>query len=180
MFKHFLSNKFFSSVFSFCEIKGYCYWKFTFYRLCVRNPASRLLQIGHESEKNQWRYNLLIWRHRQIFWNCFTSLVKISYWSKFHVHIISGSGVMTIFFYKRLTWNPEITNTSIWVLPNIWRMGRVRDTKFGTNVSNEMLLNAAKLKGYIFYRFWVIKGKPTGGGKITPAPHPPTDPDYPD
>ena len=45
------------------------------------------------------------------------------------------------------------------------------DTKFGTNVSNRMLLNAAKFQGYSFYCFWVIKGKPTGGGgKITPSP----------
>ena len=42
------------------------------------------------------------------------------------------------------------------------RLGRVRDTKFGTNISNKMLLNAAKCLGYSFYRFWVIKGKPTG------------------
>ena len=64
-----------------------------------------------------------------------------------------------------------------WVLPNIWRLGRVRDTKFGTDVPIEMLLNAAKCQGYIFYCFWVIKGKPTGkrikdggGGKIITAP----------
>ena len=63
-----------------------------------------------------------------------------------------------------------------WVLP-IWRLGRVRDTKFGTDVPIEMLLNAAKCQGYIFYCFWVIKGKPTGkrikdggGGKIITAP----------
>ena len=41
------------------------------------------------------------------------------------------------------------------------------DTKFSTNVSNRMLLNAVKFQGYSFYRFWIIKGKPTGGGKIT-------------
>ena len=35
-----------------------------------------------------------------------------------------------------------------------------------------MLLNSAKCQGYSFYRFWVIKGKPTGG-KITPPLHPP-------
>ena len=47
------------------------------------------------------------------------------------------------------------------------------ETKFGTNVCNRMLLNAAKLQGYSFYRFWVIKGKPTegAGGKINPV-HP--------
>ena len=39
------------------------------------------------------------------------------------------------------------------------------DTKLGSNVFNRMLLNAAK---YNFYRFWVIKEKPTGGGGIYP------------
>ena len=34
-----------------------------------------------------------------------------------------------------------------------------------------MLLNPAKFQGYSFYRFWVIKVKPTGaGGKIIPPP----------
>ena len=30
-----------------------------------------------------------------------------------------------------------------------------------------MLLNAAKCQGYIFYRFWVTKEKPTDGVKLT-------------
>ena len=94
----------------------------------------------------------------------FVSLVKFSYYSKFHVNIISGSGIMTVFFYKRLTRNPEIGNSSVWALPNIWRLGRVMDIKYDTNVSNRMLLNAAKLQAYSFYHFWVIKGEPTGGG----------------
>ena len=107
------------------------------------------------------------------FWYFFVSIVTFSYWSKFHINIITGSGVMTISFYKGLTRNPEIGNTPVWVLPNIWRLGRVMDTKFGTNVSNRMLLNAAKCQGYSFYRFWVIKGKSTGRvgwGTITPSP----------
>ena len=90
-------------------------------------------------------------------------LVKFSYWSKFHVNIITGSGIKTIFF-KGLTRNPEIGNTPVWFLSNIWRLDQGRDTKFGANVFNEMLLNAAKFQGYSFYRFWVIKGKPAGGG----------------
>ena len=53
-------------------------------------------------------------------------------------------------------------------MPNIWRLGQVRDTKFGTDVSNEMLLSAAKRQDYRFYSFWVIKGKTTWEeGKIT-------------
>ena len=63
---------------------------------------------------------------------------------------------------------PEIGNTTVRVLPNIWRLRRVRDTKFNPSFFDEMLLNAAKCQGYSFYRFWVIKGKPTGG-KITPT-----------
>ena len=94
----------------------------------------------------------------------FVSLVKFSYWSKFHVNIITGSGVMTISFHKGLTRNLEIGNAPVWILPNIWRLGRVRNTKFGTNVFNKMLLNAAKYLGDSFYHFWVIKENPTEGG----------------
>ena len=142
--------------------------KCKFYRPWVRNWTSGLLQIGHESGKRQWRQNLSTWRHRHIFWRCRVSFVKLSYWSKFHINIMTGSGVMTIFVYKRLTRNTEIGNTPFWVLPNIWRLGRARDTKFGKNVSNKLLLNATKCQGYSFYRFWVIKGKQRG--KTTPPP----------
>ena len=74
---------------------------------------------------------------------------------------------MTIFFHKGLTRNPEIRNTPMLVLPNIWRLKWVRDTKFGRNVSNKMLLNAAVTS--------FIKGKSTGmmGDKISPPPPPP-------
>ena len=91
------------------------------------------------------------------FWHCFVSLINFSYWSKFHVSIITGSGVS---FYKGLTTNPEIWNTHVWGLPNIFRLGQVRDAKFGKNVSNKMLLHAAQRQSYSFYHFWVIKGKP--------------------
>ena len=96
-----------------------------------------------------------------IFWCCFVSLIKPSFWSKFHGNIITGSGVMTIFFYKWLTRNPKIGNTPIWALPNAWGLERVRDTKFGMDVSSEMLLNVAKCQGYSIYHFWVINWKPT-------------------
>ena len=100
------------------------------------------------------------------FWLCFAFLVTFSNWSKFHIN--TGCGVMTISFYKGLARNPKIRNTRVCILPNIWRLGRVKNTKFGTNVSNKMLLNAAKCQGYSFYCFWVIEGKQggRGGGRI--------------
>ena len=95
------------------------------------------------------------------FWSCTISPVKFSHWPKFHFNIMTG--VTKIFAYKGLTRNLEIVNTSVWVLLSILRLGQVRDTEFGPNFSNKMLLNALKCQGYGFYRFWVIKGKPTGG-----------------
>ena len=97
------------------------------------------------------------------------SLVKFSYWSKFLVNIITG--VMAIFIYKELK-SQIIGNIPIWVLPNNWRLKQVRNTKFDTNVSKKMLLNAAKCQGYTFYHFWVIKEKPTVESKITLTPFP--------
>ena len=40
------------------------------------------------------------------------------------------------------------------------------------HVYNKMLLNAAKYQGYSFYRFWVLKGEPKGGGGIKLPPFP--------
>ena len=112
------------------------------------------------------------------FWCCFVSLVKFSYWCKFHV-IITGSAVITISFYKGLTRNPEIRNTLVWVLPNIWRLGQGRNTKFGTSISNKMLMYAAKCQGCSSFRLWVIKGKPTEGVKLPPFPPKPPSPPSP-
>ena len=106
----------------------------------------------------------------EFFWHWCVPLVMFSYSSKFHVNIIIGSGVMTIFVYKGLTKNPEIGNTPVWVLPKIWRLGWVRNTKFGTNVSDKKVLITAKCQGYNFCCFWVTKGKPGGvkfQGKVT-------------
>ena len=97
----------------------------------------------------------------------FLSRVTSSDWSKFHANTITGSGGMTISFYKTLTRNPEIGNTPVWVLPNIRGLGWVRNTKFGTNISNKMALNAGKCQGYSFYHFWVMtENQWDEGGKI--------------
>ena len=111
-----------------------------------------------------------IFRHDdivQFFWRWLFLL------SSLFINIITGSRIMSIFFYKGLTRNPEIRNNPVLVLPNIWRLGQVMETKFDTYVSNKILLNAAKLQGNSSYPFWVIKGKPTGGRVKLPPPPPP-------
>ena len=59
------------------------------------------------------------------FFDIVLSLVKFSYWSKFYLNIVTSSGVMTIYFYKGLTRNPEIRNTPVWVLPNTGDWGEL-------------------------------------------------------
>ena len=104
-----------------------------------------------------------------IFWRCFVSLVNFSYWSSF---MSISSLVLELWYFLLKGINQKSGNRKYpgWVLHNIWRLGQVRGTKFGKDVSIEMLLNTAKCEGYSFYHFWVNKGKPTGG-KITPC-HP--------
>ena len=102
----------------------------------------------------------IIFRHDvivKIFWVCSFSLVKFRSWSKFHVKITTGSGIMTIFFYQGLTRNSEIGNTHVWVLPNIWRLTRVMDTKFDINVSKRMLLNAVTERVTVFSVFELLR-----------------------
>ena len=47
----------------------------------------------------------------EVFDFCFVSLINFTYWSTFHLNIITGSGLLTILFYEGLTGNPEIGNT---------------------------------------------------------------------
>ena len=86
------------------------------------------------------------------FRRCIIALVKFRCWTKFHVNIFTGSGVRVIYFHKGQIRNPEIRNTPVSILPNICRLELVRDTTFGTDVSNEILLNTAKCQSYSFQR----------------------------
>ena len=151
--------------FIFCKIKGWIHNEY----ISFTDYASRIQLQDCSKLAVNWKKgnDFTILRHEvmvKCFWRCFISRVKFSYWSKFHVNSITGSGVITISFYKGLTRNPE-------VLPNIWRLVRVKSSRFSMNVTNKMLLNVAKCQGYGFYRFWVIKGKPNGAVKLPPPPN---------
>ena len=79
-------------------------------------------------------------------------------------------------FIKGLTRNPEIRNTLIWVLPDIWRLEWLGDTKFGTNASNKMLLNA---RVAAFTVSELLRGTQERGLNYPSPPRiPPPPPDY--
>ena len=118
-------------------------------------------KLGNKLEK--WGHNLLTWSSSLNVYDDTLFLLK---------SLITGPSFMPISSLVLELWQfsfirdwPDIQNLEYphLILPNIWRLGRIRDTKFGTNISNNMLLNAAKCQCYSMYRFWVIKGKPTGG-----------------
>ena len=69
--------------------------------------------------------------------------------------LVTGPRFMTISALTLELWQfsfikdwPEIRNRKypVCVFPNIWRLGLVRDTKFGMNVSNKILLNTANAR----------------------------------
>ena len=149
-----LTRGFFSSVFSFCKTKGYYYW------LTLQTTFPDSVFRIRPPDCSKFAKNPKNDNDVTIFWHDLN--VKLFWYFLFLLSwLVAGPSFMSIsslfwnydnFFYKGLTRNPEIGNTPLWVLPNIWRLGRVMDTKFGANVSNRMLLNAAKFQGYSFYR----------------------------
>ena len=92
-----------------------------------------------------------------IFLRFSVSLFKFSYWLKFNVNIITASGVMTILF-------------TVWVLPNIWRLERVRDTKFDMNVSSESYWMLENARVTVFTFLVLIRETQQVGVKLPPTP----------
>ena len=135
-----------------------------------RLPDCSKLSINRKNDNDviNFRHDFIL----KYFWRDFVSVINFSYWAKFHVSIITGSGVITFFCYKG--W-PEIQKSEIhpsefcpisgeWDELGIPYLARV----------SVMLMNAAKCQVYSFYRFWVIKRKPTRGGEGGGNSLPPT------
>ena len=104
----------------------------------------------------------------QFFWHCFVSLVKFSYWSKFHVNIITGSGIMTIFFYKGLIRNPEIP-------PSEFSQYLETGASYGYQIWQMFLINCDWMlqnsRVTAFTAFELLRENQLGGG-ITLPPKP--------
>ena len=133
-------------------------------------PASELLEISHKSKKWQWRNNLLTWRQHHIFWRCFVSLVTFSYSSKFHVNIITGSGVWQ--FSLIGDWpgirKLEITPSEFCPIPGDWSELGIPNLARSSLIKYYWMLPNARVK-VKFYFYWVIKGNPIGGVKLPPT-----------
>ena len=60
----------------------------------------------------------------------------------------------------------EIRNTSVWVLHNIWRLGRVRSSNLARKALIKCYWMLRNTRVTAFTGFWVIKGKLTEGIKL--------------
>ena len=87
------------------------------------------------------------------FWRCFASFINFIYWSKFRVNIVTGSRVMTIFFYRRLTRNLEIGSTHVWIFP------------ISENWSNLRMQNLVQM--FLIKSYWMFQNARVTAFKIS-------------
>ena len=138
-------------------------------RIRLADCSKLVLNWKNDNDVTFYRYDVIV----QLFWRFLVSLVKFSYWSKFHVNIIASSWVMKVFFYKGLNRNLEIRITPFYFLSNIWRQGRFRNTSFGTNVSNKKFLDRANASVIAFTVSELLRENQQGmGGVKLPHPYP--------
>ena len=124
----------------------------------ISKKASPIPPSPHKAEKRQWRHNLPTWRHRHFLDIAMFLLSNLVIGPSF----VSISWCVLEFWQFSLIkdWQ-EIGNTPVCVLPNIWRLGRVWDTRF---ICNKMLLNAAKCQGYSWSVFELLRKNQEGEG----------------
>ena len=104
-----------------------------------------------------------------VYWLCFVFLVNLSYWPNFHVNIITGSGVVTIFFYKGLTRNLENGNTPFEFCPisGDWGELEVPNLARTSPIKCYWILQSARVTPFTVSE---LLRKNQQGGKITPLP----------
>ena len=100
------------------------------------------------------------------FSHCFVSQVKFSYWSKVHVNIITGSGVMTIYFYKGLTRNLKIGNTPSEFCPitGNWEVLWIPNLLRTSLIKCYWMLQNTVVTGSIVFKLWRENQQGRGGG----------------
>ena len=99
------------------------------------------------------------------FWRCFVFLVEFSYLSKFHVNMIMVQELWQFVFIR--DWPKiqklEISPSEFCPISGDWGEKRIPNLSRTSLIRSYWMLQNAR--GCSFYRFWVIKGKPTGGGE---------------
>ena len=139
----------FSSFYTFSRMKKF----FINENVEIIDHTSRIRGKDHSKSAINWKNNndVIIYWHDIIVKFFDVAVFLLS-------NLVTGSSFMSISFLglklwqflciRDLTRNSEIGNTSVWVLSKIRRLGWVRDTKFGMNISNRKLLNAVKWQVY--------------------------------
>ena len=138
-------------------------WEFCFQffkMLCFADAASgiRLADCSKLAINRKNKNDVTICRHDAIvifFWLNHISFVKFKYWSKFHVNIVTGSRVMTIFLYRGLTGNPEIPSSEFYPISGEWGEKAVHYSCKGLYIkfAGKTCLRYCQLSGF-WWLFW--------------------------
>ena len=67
----------------------------------------------------------------------------------------------------------KLRKSPVWNLPNVWELRRVKDTKFGMNLSNDSYFMLQSQKVTIFTVFELFAKKQQGEGAVKFPPPPP-------
>ena len=104
------------------------------------------------------------------FLTCLVFLVKFSFWWKFHVNIIAGSGVMPIFFYKGLARNQVIRNSPSKFFPIFgdWEELSIPNLAQIYLMKSYWMLQNRRATAFIFSE--LLRENNRERGKITPLP----------
>ena len=123
--------------------------------------GNRLLDCSKLAVNGKNNNDVAIYQHDvmvKFFWRYFVCLVNFSYWSKFHVNIITGSGVRVIFLWPEIR-KLEITLSEFCPISGDWGKLGIRNLTWMLVMKGCWMLQIAK--SYSFDCFWVIKVKPT-------------------
>ena len=100
-----------------------------------------------------------IFRHEVIikfFWRCFVSLVKFSYWSKFHVSIITGSR------------KSEIPLSEVCPISGDWGELWIPNLAWMSLIECYWMLQISRVTAFTVFE--LSRENQRGGGKVTPPP----------
>ena len=147
-----LRQRFFSSVFSSCKLKGYYEWKYKFYRLCARIqlPASNDVTICWNDAIVKY-FDVLFLLSSLVTGPSFMSISSM-FWSHDNF-LLQGIQMPPSEFW------PTFGDWDELGIPNLAQMTLIKSYWMLENAMNFVVSEC----------FWLIKGKPTGG-EINPDP----------
>ena len=134
----------------------------------IRLPDCSKLVINWKNDSD-----VIIFWHDVIvrfFWRGFVFLVMFSYWSKFHVSIITGSGVRQFSFKRNWpeTRKSEIPPSGFCPISGDWGKSGIPNLMRMSLIKCYLMLQNSRVTAFTLFELLRENQDKQGGGKITP------------